>query len=656
MKIGVDYYPEQWDRTLWERDIELMASTGVKLVRIGEFAWSKLEPRDNKFDFNWLNEVLNLFNRFSIGVIMCTPTNCPPLWLYEEHPEIIQVGADGNRIQTGIRGHRCINSPLFQFYAKRITEQLIRRYNNNPAVVAWQIDNELEAYPCCCDVCKEKFREWLIDKYDNIDNINAAHGTSVWSGEYFNVSEIQPPTAYPKAWQNPSLCLDWYRFTSDSTANFVRELFLTIRKENMKIPITTNVCFSENTPDFYKLFRTLDFVSYDNYPPVRLPENKDEIYSNAFYLDLMRGIKDKNFWVMEQLSGAKGCWTPMSPQPLPGMIKGYALQAIAHGADSVLHFRWRTALTGAEMHWHGIFDHNNVPNRRYSEFSELCKIAAKLKPLNDTYISSEIAILYCPECEAAFNIQPQVEGFSYTEQLKLFHSAFMHYGANVDVVSTDTDISHYKLVIAPSLYINKRSAVENLYRYVINGGTLVLTARSGVKNENNNCIMDILPTVYKELVGAEITEYDPIGTIKQTIRDFAGNEFVCREWCDQLQLTTARAYAEYNDSYYRCIPAVTMNRYCNGVAYYVGTVCETDFYRSFVSNLMKQTGIPKLTGLPEGIEVTTRTNGRDEYICFFNNSNESNTIPLPKPMYSITSSVGKDKLELEPFEMEIVRK
>lgn len=656
MKIGVDYYPEQWDRALWEKDAEVMARTGVKLVRIGEFAWSRLEPKEGEYDFGWLDEVIGIFSRYTIGTVLCTPTNCPPLWLYEAHPEIIQVGGDGRQIRTGIRGHRCINSPVFREYAREINTQLIRRYAGNKAVAAWQIDNELEAYPCTCEVCRGKFREWLLDKYSSVEGINEAYGNSVWSGEYSSITQVQPPTDYPKAWQNPALCLDWYRFTCDSTADFVRETMLTIRLEDLKVPITTNTWLCENTPDFYKLFQQLDFVSYDNYPPVRIPEDPEAFYSHAFHLDLMRGVKNKNFWVMEQLSGATGSWAPMSPAPKQGMIMGYALQAMVHGADTVMHFRWRTALTGAEMHWHGILDHSNTPNRRFLEFCELCRRVSQMEILDGTYIQSDIAILYSPEADAAFKIQPQTEGFYYFQQLKAFHAAFTHFGANIDVVSPEADLSQYKVVIAPSLYVYQKSVTENIYRFVVNGGTVVLTARSGAKDEHNNCIMDTLPTVFKELVGAEVAEYDPIGSEKRIIRDFAGNEFECSQWCDVLRLNTAKAYAEYNDGDYRCMPAVSMNRYCSGVAYYVGTVCKSDFYESLASNLMMQTGIPKLRGLPRGMEVTTRTNGRDEYICFFNNSDKPAVMPLPKPMFSVISSTGKDRLELKPFEMDIVKK
>ncbi len=656
MKIGVDYYPEQWDKSLWEKDADLMSKTGVKVVRLAEFAWSRLEPREGEFDFAWLDEVMRIFARYRIDVVMSIPTNCPPLWLYRKHPEIIQKGPDGSPIQTGIRGHRCINSEVFMSYARRITERMVRHYSSSAQVIAWQIDNELEAYQCTCDTCRKKFRDWLIDKHDSIANINAAFGNSVWSLEYSDISEVEPPTAYPKAWQNPALCLEFQRFSSECTAKYVKELAMIIKREIPKANLTTNTWFCENTPDFYELFDQVDFVSYDNYPPVMLPADPDEFYSHAFHLDLMRGIKGKKFWVMEQLSGPTGSWAPMTQTPRPGQIMGYSLQAIAHGADTVVHFRWRTAVSGAEMHWHGLIDHSNVPGRRFNEFAELCNTVGKLGLIESTEIVSDIAIIYCPENDWAFKIQPQTEGFYYLEQLKYFHSAFSRYGANIDIVPADADLSHYKVVVAPTMYVYDRKSAENIYRYAINGGTLILTNRSGVKDSNNNCIMQPLPTVYKELVGAEVTEYDPIGNNNQTIVDFAGNRFSCSQWCDILTLTTAKAYAEYDDGFYRCCPAVTMNRYCNGVVYYVGTICEMDFYESFAGNVMRQTGIPRLKGLPAGVEVTTRTNGIDEFICFFNNSEENAEISLPKAMFSILTGVGKDKVTLKPFGFDIVRK
>ena len=652
MKIGVDYYPEQWDRTLWNQDADLMARIGIKTVRLSGLMWPVLEPRDGEFDFSWLDDAIGIFSHYGIEVILCVPTNCLPMWLYQKHPEIIRLGADEMPLQPGVRSRRCINSPVFMDYANRLTKQLALHYGSNPTVSAWQIDSGIEAFPCICKNCKDKFRAWLLEKYGDLSTINSALGTKGWSGEYTDITQIRPPLVYAESRQNPALSLDFYRFTTESTAAFVKEIALTIRREAPKANITTNAAFKENLPDFFKLFADLDFVSYNN----NSGESSGKSGSNAFNLDLMRGIQGKNFCVMEQLSGAVGGRHVIPPTPKPGMITGYSLQALAHGADTVIHSRWRSAISGSDMFSYGIIDHSNIPGRRFFEFSELCKTASKLTAIDSTTIVSEAAILYSPENEFALTNQPQGKVFTYIEQLRSFHSAFSRFGANVDIVSPDDDLSGYKVVIAPEMYVYRKSTAENLYRFVIKGGTLIMTNRSGVKDSNNNCVMEALPTVYKELVGAEITECDPIGDRQQTILDFAGNKFTCSQWCDILKLTTAKAYAEYNDGFYRCCPAVTMNKYCSGVVYYVGTVCGSDFYESLIGNVMRQTGIPRLKGLPVGVEVTTRTNGNDDFIFFFNNSEESVTINLPKPMYSILALEGRDRVDLRPYEMEIVRK
>lgn len=544
-----------------------------------------------------------------------------------------------------------MNSPVYINYVRKITERMVRRYGSDPNVAAWQADNEPDASPCTCEVCSEQFRTWLIDKYDSIENINFALGS-----EYSDVSQIESPVYYPGAAHDPALCLEYSRFCSDSTAKFVKEIVLTIKRECPKAKVTVNARFSKYNPDFYRLFGELDLVSCNNCVSLDIPDDPDVNYSNAFFLDLMRGIKGRNFWIMEQSCGLAEHPLFVPRTTKPGQLSGYAFQALAHGADNILFYRWRSAVSGSDMFAHGLIDHSNIPGRRFYEFSEFCKTIMKLGVLDTTELVSDIAILYLPDNEWALEIQTQSEGFDYIGQLKNFHSAFSKYGANIDVVSPDADLSGYKAVIAPAMYVYKKSAAENIYRYVINGGTLVMTCRSGVKDSNNNCVMDTLPSVYKELIGAEVTEYDPIGNHEQTIVDFAGNKFACRQWCDVLRLTTARAYAEYDDSFYKCCPAVTMNRYCSGVAYYVGTICHADFYESLAGNIMRQTGVPRLMGLPRGVEVTTRTNGLNDFICFFNNSGQEAVINLPKSMYSIIESIGKEKINLKPFGFDIVRK
>ncbi len=643
MRIGVDYYPEHWDKSLWEQDADLMQKTGVKVVRMGEFAWCRFEPNEGDFTFEWLDEMIDILAKRDIDVVLCTPTNCPPLWLYEKYPDAVQTGRDGHKIATGIRGHRCYNNPDFIRHAKQIINKMTKRYADNKSVIAWQIDNELEANFCHCEICINEFRNWLKEKYGSIDAINQAYGNNMWSGEYSAWEQIKP--AYgsnPYAWFHPSFMLDFNRYASHNMIKYVKMQTEIIRENCPNTMITTNTWFCENMPDFYKTFEELDFVSYDNYPVSKIPENPEDYYTHAFHLDLMRGIKRENFWIMEQLSGGMGCWMPMQQMPLPGMIKGYSLQALAHGADTVVHFRWRTAVSGAEMFWHGLIDHSNVPGRRFEEFEQLCKKAKELEFVEGTEVKSQVAILYSSDNEYAFKIQPQTKGMYYMEQLKLFHAAFSKYGMNVDIIGQHEELEGYKIIVAPQMYVTDEQVVKRLYEFTKAGGTVILTNRSGVKDEVNKCIMSPLPTVYRELIGAYVEEYNPIGEDTVAVKFTDGAEYTGRQWCDILCLEKAQPVAFYDSRFYQGKAAITKNRYGKGLAYYVGTVGEKKLYYQLVKDILVKTGSDLIEGLPENVEVTTREGNGKKIQFIFNDTDKVQEFVL----------CGKE-MHLEPFEMKI---
>ena len=644
MRIGVDYYPEHWDRELWRRDAELMAETGVKLVRMAEFAWCRLEPSDGNFDFEWLDEAIGIFAERGIYTVIGTPTNCPPRWLCEAHPEILPAGNDGKPAPIGIRGHRCLNSEVFRKYAKRIIAKEAEHYRNNDAVIAWQTDNEPEANICFCPVCNQKHRDWLKAKYGSIEALNKAYGNVVWSGEYSSWEQIDPPFGgYNTAWMNPAYMLDFRRRTAEDVTEFAEFQADIIRSYIPDAKVTANIWFCGNMPDFYSLFGGLDFVSYDNYPAADIPEDHENIYTHAVHLDFMRGIKRQNFWVMEQLSGSLGCWMPMKKTVRPGMLKGYSLQAFAHGADTVLHFRWRTANIGAEMHWHGLIDHSNVPGRRFAEFKDLCRTAEELGYLRGTELISETAVLFSPESEWALKLQPQTDGFDYMEQIKLVHQGFAKYGVNVDIIDARAEFSGYKIICVPALYIADEAAAEKLQRFAENGGTVILTARSGVKDMNNNCIMKPLPTVFSELAGCRVLEYDPIGYGTAKVKFCGGEVFTCKQWCDILETDTAAAAARYDSEFYSGLPAVTVNNFGSGKVYYIGTVGERKLYEHIAGEILADSGVSYIPDLPENVEITTRT-GKDIKARFiFNNSDTD-----------ISFMLDGEEITLRPFEMKIM--
>ena len=260
IQIGVDYYPEQWPEQMWEQDADRMKECGVKVVRMAEFAWSRMEPEEGTYDFEWLDRAVSVFADRRMQVVLCTPTCTPPLWAFEKYPEIIQTGPDGQRIAIGIRGHRCMNNPVYRTLCEKIIRQLVSRYRDNPAVIAYQIDNELEANHCRCQVCQESFQNWMRKKYRNVQEVNAVYGNSVWSGEYSSFSQVKPPMGDFIKWQNPSLTLDYNRYASESTVTYLEFQRTLIHSLDPDAWITTNSWLCENMPDFYDLFQNLDIV------------------------------------------------------------------------------------------------------------------------------------------------------------------------------------------------------------------------------------------------------------------------------------------------------------------------------------------------------------------------------------------------------------
>lgn len=639
MQIGVDYSLADFNEKSWEKDAAKMAQTGVKTVRLVDISWSMLEPADNNFDFDWLDRLISIFAQNKISVIFCSPTSHPPLWLYQKSPFVVKVDKNGSIRPIGEKGNRCINSETFLDYAGRLIEALAARYASNPNIAAWQIDDEMEADICTCENCLEAFKAWLSEKYETIENINKAFGNPFIYNDW---NQIAPPNSV----SNPVLELEYKRFTCNSVRNFIRMQINNIRKFNDKAYVTTNTFIGENAPDYYKMNDLFSISLFDNNPV-------SESDSQAFYLDLMRGLKSKRFWVANQNNADKNS---VAVNMQPDMIKGFALQALAHGADTVINYLWRAPVSGKNMFSQGIFDHSKIQSRRYDEFLDLCNTASKLSCIYKTKYISKIAILYSDESKFALNNQPQSQNFDYIKHLKLYYKAFSKLGANIDIIGHDCDLSEYKIVIAPSLFVNSNTATENLYRFVSNGGTLILTCRSGVKNQNNLCINESLPTDFKELAGIEIPEYSSLSDEKITITDKKGREYSCSQWIDNIKLSGAESYADYTSGLYNASPAVTVNKYCNGFVYYIGAVIDSALCYELANKLMKSCEVPRLKGMPEGIEITTRTNGMEDYIFFFNSSDKNASISLPKPMMSVVDGVEKDSINLKPYTIEIVRR
>lgn len=645
IQIGIDYYPEHWNRALWEEDASRMEQLGVHVVRLAEFSWSRLEPSEGQFDFAWLDEAIAVLSRHGMKVILGTPTNCAPLWLYHNYPDTVQWERTGRPTSLGIRGHRCMMSGTFRKYAGRIVEQLARRYAGRPEVAAWQLDNELESNHCTCPTCTKGFQDYLKNKYGTLKRLNQAWGSQVWSGEVSQWEQITPllGPGCETDWYNPAWFLDYERYGATCTADYVNFQSRIIRSYDPQAVITTNSCFCANLPDFHQEFAGLDVAAYDNYPPIRIPEDPKAFYSNAFALDFIRGFKRKNFWILEQLGGHMGCWAPISPTLEPGMLEGYALQAVAHGADLLSFFRWRTACTGAEMFCHGLLDHSNADNRRLAELNSLCRRLEKLPRLNETTVHSQVAMLYSADQEFSLKNQRQSQGFAYWTQLRLFHGACMDLGVNVDVIHERAPLDGYRVVLVPTHFITDPQVVVRLEQFTQAGGTVVITNRSGVKDKNGNCILgQHLPTLLRSLCGCYVEEYDPIGEATQRLTTVRGGSYEITSWCDLLTPETAQVWARYAGRFYAGTAAITKNTFGQGKAYYVGTVGEKALYRTLLLEVFQEQAVPVIEALPQGVEVTTRTGPGGSYRFFFNNTLQSQHFQL-----------DGEQVTLQPLEVKI---
>lgn len=667
VRMGVDYYPEHWEETMWEEDAALMKKSGVALVRVGEFAWSRMEPREGEFDFGWLDRAIDLFGRYGIDVVIGTPTHTPPRWLTDKYPDVLPITPGGGVYQPGVRGHRCFNSRSLRKFGERVIDKLAERYAEHPAVIGWQTDNEFGMLDSQTPQAAEDFRDWAYRKYGTLENLNREWGTVVWSGEYSDWSELTPPLG-GSPYQNPSFLLDFARFQWETVADFQAGQIAAIRRHCPDHFITHNFHSYPQRLDLYQVGADLDFASFDYYPNTSPDKAATSPYSGALSLDVTRGIKRKNFWIMEQLSGSPGAWMPMWRMPQPGYIRAYVWQAIARGADTVVHFRWRSAPIGAEQFWHGLIDHSNVPGRRLAEFAQTSSEAEHLAPLLEgTSPEAEVAVLMSHEQLEALRVQKQTDSFDYYENLKTYHRVLTKLGITCDVIDWRQPLDGYRVVVAPHLYLLDDEVAERLSRFAADGGTLVTTARTGVKNMNNVCVMQPLPGLLADCAGVKVREYDPLGSDVVRLDDQDGEQFACSQWADILDPIEGgrtEVLARYGGTvFFAGEAAVTRHEFGRGETYYLGTHPEENYLRSLLLRIARERGVTHAEGLPPGVQVSVRSGGSGAYLFVLNLGREPRRVKLSSDAYAeaargeglLSGKRHGGEIELEPYGVEIFR-
>lgn len=631
MDIGVCYFPEHWPRERWKRDVEAMAEAGIEYVRMGEFAWGRVEKERNEFDFEWLDSALDLLAEYEISAVLCTPTATPPKWLIDEHPEILQRERDGTVREFGSRRHYCFNSSAYREETERIVSRMAERYASHSAVVGWQTDNEYGCHGtvrCYCESCTKAFREWLREKYGEIETLNEAWGTAFWSQQYGGFGEVDPP-GYTMAEHHPSRLLDYYRFANDSAVTYNRLQTELLRETNDEWFLTHNFMGDFETLDAFSISADLDLVSWDSYPTGFVQDRRegepsadelrvgdpDQVGMNH---DLYRSALDRPFWVMEQQPGDVN-WPPYAPQPAEGAMRLWAHHAVAHGASVFSYFRWRRCRFGQEQYHAGLRKQDGSPDRGYHEAKQAAEEFEEIGDLGP--VDAPVALLHDYENWWALDIQPHAPDFDYWEHLRTYYRALRARGVQVDVVHPSTEFGKYEAVVAPALHLVDTEIATRLESYVREGGELLLGARSGVKDLCNKLWNQPAPGPLSGIIGATVDQHESLREPIETRVSYDGAEYEYRTWAEWLRPKEGEPLETHKSGVAAGRAAIVRNSVGNGHATYCGVWPESDLADALVSELLDSAEIERTERLPDGVRIAERdghvwvTNFTGEPVC-----------------------------------------
>ena len=615
--FGVAYYPEQWAETDWEADARRMRDCGINAVRMGEFAWSVLEPSEGQYDFALFDRAIATMARHGIKTIFGTPTAAPPKWLTRKYPEVLHVFDSSRAADDQSRRHYCYNSAVYRRFSRGIVEALARHYRDNPDVIGWQIDNEFnnENRECFSESCRIAFRKWLREKYRTLDALNTRWGTRFWSQFYSDWDQIDLPFRTP-AYHNPALMLDFKRFISASVTDYMGEQTAILRQARPADFLTHNGAFKNI--DYHVFSRGVDLHAHSNYPTfLDTPR-----FATGAALTLVRGFNGRML-IIEQLTGPAG-QTYLLRTPRPGEMRLWALQAVAHGAEGVLHFRWRAALRGAEEYWYGVLDHDNVPRRRFDEFR---KEGLELKTIGPAVLGSTvdaaIAAIKDFEAEWVFDHQFLTTEVDVNATFNALFQAASELRYNIDFVGPAADLRRYKVVFAPQTVLIDDGLAQRLRRFVEGGGTLIMSAHSAIKDRDNAMIPTARPAGLADLFGVEVGSfqtYQPPSADRNAVQFGKSDAPVpVRVFAEELHPTTARIIGRWRLDHLKDTPAATERQAGKGKAVYYGSLFNTGAARHLMHRYATEQHVkPLLTGIPPAIEVTRRVKGTREYYFLLN--------------------------------------
>ena len=657
---GGDYNPEQWlDRPdILKKDIEYFKKAHINTVSVGIFSWAVLEPEEGKYNFDWLEEIINNLYKEGIYTILATPSGARPKWMADKYEEVLRMDPDRTRRFFGGRHNHCFTSPVYREKVHAIDKKLAERFGKHPAVMLWHISNELSG-ECHCPLCQAKFREWLKEKYGTIENLNKSWCTTFWSHIYNSFDQIESPSTKGEN-ELHALKLDWKRFVTDQTIDFIKNEVDAIREGGSELPVTANLMYDFDGLDYKKFKDVLDIVSWDNYPGWHKKEEYVTAVDVAMQHDLMRSIKKAPFLLMESCPSATN-WKPINKLKKPGMLLAASLQAVAHGSDSVLYFQLRQS-QGASEKFHGaVIDHYGKDDTRvFREVTEVGEALEQIQETVGTNMKSLAAVLYDRENDWAIaDVQgPRNEDMHYRENVQKNYRALREQGLNVDIIAMEHDLADYKVLAAPMAYMFRDGYEEKLRTYVENGGTLVLSYWSGLVDGTDKCFLDGTPYGLMDVTGIRSAEIDALEenhAIPQAGSHLGiSNVYTCKNLCELVEVSDAEVLMRYGEDFYQGYPVLTHKTFGKGHVYYVCADMELGFYQDFYGRVAAEAGLKSpVEFIPEGVSVTVRESDDTEYLFIQNYARKPQTVAVPAE-YELL--YGTESEVMAPLQTRILKK
>lgn len=647
--LGTAWYPEQWPESRWEADLTLMQQAGIHMVRVGEFAWSRLEPEEDRYDLGWLDRAIAAAAKHNIYTVIGTPTAAPPAWLTQKYPETLRVNEEGRRAEHGNRQQFNWANPKYRELTRKIAEEMAKRFGHNPNVLGWQIDNEYSDVSFDPET-RTQFQQWLKARYGTLDTLNARWTTAYWSETYTAWDQIPIQVGYG----NPGLLLSWMRFVSDTWRSYQKNQLDVIRaNSDPRQFITTNTMGAFDGFDHYTVEQDLDMAAWDDY----VGEGHLDAIRNGAAHDLTRGFKQKNFWVMETQPGNVN-WAPINNSLDKGEVRAMAWHDVGHGADAVSYWQWRSALNGQEEYHGTLLGSDGTPVPLYAEVAQVGKEFAKAGPvLAGTSVKSEVAVLHSYDSRWAIQWQKHNDKYDPVEEILSYYGPLRVIAQSVDIVFPTASLSQYKLVVAPGLNVLTDAAAKNLIAYVQGGGHLVLGQRSAMKDDDNSLQPERQPGPLAALLGGRVEQYYALLQPVPVQGNWGKGE--SQLWAELLGAKDSgtEVLMRYGKSngWLDGQPAAISRKVGNGRITYIGAWLDPKTMAEAAKWMTDTSGVKPVFGpVPAGVEVSARYGAHGAVFIVINLSGKPQAITLPREMNDVLEGGSKRSVDLPYYGVAVL--